>query len=65
AALERAAGLAPARADIQLQLAEAEAAGGAGDAAMRRLESLLRSLPEGAPERPLAEAELNRLRDRE
>jgi cytochrome c-type biogenesis protein CcmH len=65
AALERAAGLAPERADIQLQLAEAEAAGGAGEAALRRLESLLRSLPEGAPERPLAQAQLKRLRDRE
>jgi cytochrome c-type biogenesis protein CcmH len=65
AALERAAGLAPARADIQLELAGAEAAGGARDTAVRRLESLLRSLPQGAPERPAAQAELNRLRDRE
>jgi cytochrome c-type biogenesis protein CcmH len=65
AALERAAGLAPARADIQLELAGAEAAGGARDAAARRLESLLGSLPQGAPERAAAQAELNRLRDRE
>ena len=65
AALERAAGLAPARADIQLELAGAEAAGGATDAAAHRLESLLQSLPQGAPERTAAEAELNRLRDRE
>ena len=65
AALERAAGLAPGRADIQLDLAEAEAKAGAGEAAARRLEALLQTLPQGAPERPAAEAQLKRLRDRE
>ncbi|HVG80989.1 MAG TPA: c-type cytochrome biogenesis protein CcmI [Methylomirabilota bacterium] len=64
-ALERAARLAPGRADIQLELAGAEAAGGDREGAVRRLESLLGSLPQSAPERSAAEAELNRLRDRE
>jgi cytochrome c-type biogenesis protein CcmH len=65
AALDRAAGLAPGRADIQLELAGAEAAGGDREGAVRRLESLLGSLAQSAPERAAAEAELNRLRDRE
>ena len=64
-ALERAAALAPDRADLQLALADAEAAGGTPEAAAERLERLLRGLPADAPERPAVEAELNRLRDRE
>lgn len=64
-ALERAAALAPARADLQLALAEAEAAGGSPEAGVRRLDLLLQGLPPNAPERPAVEAELNRLRDRE
>lgn len=62
--LERAAALAPDRADLQLALAEAESTSGATEAAVKRLETLLRALPRDAPERAAAEAELNRLRDR-
>ena len=65
AALERAVTLAPDRSDIQLALAEAEADAGAADAAAGRLKSLLERLPAGAPERAAAEAELNRLGDRD
>ena len=65
AALERAAALAPERADIQLALAQAEAEAGAGDAAAKRLKSLLDRLPAAAPERAEAAAELNRLGDRD
>jgi cytochrome c-type biogenesis protein CcmH len=64
-ALERAAGLAPGRADIQLDLAEAEAAAGDAGTAARRLEQLLATLPQDAPERSRAQAQLHRLRDRE
>ena len=64
-ALERAAALAPERTDLQLALAEAEVAGGNPEAAAKRLEALVRVLPQDAPERPAAEAELNRLRDKE
>lgn len=65
AALERAGALAPERADIQLQLAEAEAGAGQEAAAAQRLEKLLAELPADAAERGPAEAALNRLRDRE
>jgi cytochrome c-type biogenesis protein CcmH len=65
AALERAAGLAPERAEIQLQLAEAEAAAGEPEAAVRRLERLLSTLPPEAPDRAAAEAQLKGLRDRD
>ncbi|MCI0430799.1 MAG: c-type cytochrome biogenesis protein CcmI [Rhodospirillales bacterium] len=64
-ALERAAALAPDRVDLQLALADAEAAGGSPEAGVRRLDLLLQGLPPNAPERPAVEAELNRLRDRE
>ena len=65
AALERAATLAPERADIQLALAREEAGTGAEDAAARRLKSLLDRLPAEAPERAAAQVELNRLQDRD
>jgi cytochrome c-type biogenesis protein CcmH len=65
AALERAATLAPERADIQLSLAREEAGTGAEDAAARRLKSLLDRLPAEAPERAAAQVELNRLGDRD
>jgi cytochrome c-type biogenesis protein CcmH len=64
-ALARAAGLAPDRADIQLDLAEAEAQAGAAEEAARRLEKLLAELPQDAPERSRAQAQLHSLRDRE
>ncbi len=65
AALVRASALAPGRADIELELAATEAELGAEGAAKVRLERLLERLPLNAPERPGAEAQLNRLRDRE
>ncbi|HXV22783.1 MAG TPA: c-type cytochrome biogenesis protein CcmI [Alphaproteobacteria bacterium] len=64
-ALERAAALAPGRADIELELAATEAELGAEEEAKARLEALLKRLPPDASERPEAEAQLNRLRDRE
>jgi cytochrome c-type biogenesis protein CcmH len=61
-ALERAAALAPARADLQLALAQREAANGDRNKAAQRLTDLLSGLNKDAPERPAVEAELNRLR---
>jgi cytochrome c-type biogenesis protein CcmH len=61
-ALERAAALAPGRADLQLALAQAEAASGDRDKAAQRLTDVLGGLSKDAPERGAVEAELNRLR---
>jgi cytochrome c-type biogenesis protein CcmH len=61
-ALERAAALAPARADLQLALAQREAANGDRNKAAQRLTDLLGGLTKDAPERAAVEAELNRLR---
>jgi cytochrome c-type biogenesis protein CcmH len=62
-ALDRAADLAPGRPDIQLALADAEAAAGAPESAASRLEALIGRLPGDAPERVEAAARLKRLRD--
>jgi cytochrome c-type biogenesis protein CcmH len=60
-ALERAAALAPARADLQLALAQAESANGDREKAAKRLKDVLQDMAKDAPERPAIEAELNRL----
>ena len=60
-ALERAAALAPGRADLQLALAQAEAANGDRSKAAQRLTALLGGLTKNAPERAAVESELNRL----
>ena len=61
-ALEPAAALAPGRADLQLALAQAEAANGDRSKAAQRLTALLGGLTKNAPERAAVESELNRLR---
>ena len=52
----------PGRADLQLALAQAEAANGDRSKAAQRLTALLGGLTKNAPERAAVESELNRLR---